>query len=102
MGSLPFIHRHTVDQFARGGLVPFETGIEYPVGQAVAAKTGQAHQVDILRVMAVLQMPHQPPERLRRNRVGQLIQFCRCIGRRIRIHCGVPHVSTLSCNTALA
>jgi hypothetical protein len=51
-----------VDHFARGFLVAFEAGIADPVGQAVAAEARQPHQVDVLRIVAVPQVAHQPAE----------------------------------------
>ncbi len=67
---LPFVHRHAVDHGAGLTLVAFKAGIANPVRQAIAAKAGQAHQVDILRVMATLQVLHQPTE----GRCGDLIR----------------------------
>jgi hypothetical protein len=32
----------------------------HPVGQTVSAETGKAHQVDIFRIMAMLQVRDQP------------------------------------------
>ena len=51
-----------MDQLARGGLVSAIACIADPVRQTVAAKTRQPHQLDILRVVPVAQVPDEPPE----------------------------------------
>ncbi len=61
--GLPFRLRHPVDKRAGGCLVSIITRISYPVGEAVAAKPRQPHQLDILRIVAMAQMAHQPAER---------------------------------------
>ena len=43
--------RHAVDQLARRGLVAGIAGLADPVGEAVAAEAGEAHQLDVLRVV---------------------------------------------------
>jgi hypothetical protein len=45
-----------VDHLARGGLVQRGAAFHDPVGQAVAAKSGKAHKINILCVMPVSQM----------------------------------------------
>jgi hypothetical protein len=47
-----------VDQRARR-LVQRGARRHDPVGQAVAAKAGKAHEVDVLRIMAMAQVAHQ-------------------------------------------
>lgn len=48
---------HAVDRLARGGLVERGAGIDDPVRQAIAAKPGQPHQVYVLRIVALAQVP---------------------------------------------
>ncbi len=79
--SFPFVLRHSVDQLSRRSLVAFKAGIHDPVCQAIPAKTGQPHQVNILRIVAVLQMKHQSLESRRRYGIVQLVERTR-----IRIH----------------
>ena len=43
-------------------LLVFFGGFAIPVGQAVAAETGEVHQFDILYVGAAAQVRHQAPE----------------------------------------
>ena len=47
---------------ARLGLVAGETGIADPVGKAVAAEACKAHQLDVLRIVAMLEVAHQSAE----------------------------------------
>ena len=49
-----------MDDSARFHLVAFKARIADPVGQAIAAEAGQTHQIDVLRIMPILQMVHQP------------------------------------------
>src|SRR5262245_9636987 len=62
--GLPFVVRHAVDDLARLGIgyldAPRARLLAVPARQAVAAETGQIHQVDILHVGALLQMLDQP------------------------------------------
>ena len=58
----PLGGRHAVDQGACFFLRQFRLRLHHPVGKAVAAEAGKAHQLDIFGIMAVLQMRHQPPE----------------------------------------
>lgn len=58
----PFRRGHAVDQFARFFFAKFGLRFHHPVGKAVAAETCQPHQVDIFRIMPVLQMRYQSPE----------------------------------------
>jgi hypothetical protein len=51
-----------VDHFARLSLVELGAGIDDPVRQAVPAEPRQPHQVDVLRVVAVPQVPDQTAE----------------------------------------
>src|SRR5690606_558711 len=71
---LPFILRHAVDRLARGSLVAFVAGVANPVCQAIAAESGEAHQVDVLRIVAMAQMAHQSAKRLCGHRIGQLVE----------------------------
>jgi hypothetical protein len=63
---LPFSGGHAVDQ--RAGVVlsqisPLRIGrLHDPIGQTIAAKASEPHQVDIFRIVAVLQMGDQAPE----------------------------------------
>jgi hypothetical protein len=52
-----------VDHLAGAGLVERRASFDNPVGQAIAAEPRQAHQVDILGIVAVPQMAHQPAKR---------------------------------------
>ena len=52
-----------MDRFARRCLVERRTGFDQPVGQAIAAESGQPHQFDVLRIVTMAQMADQPPER---------------------------------------
>lgn len=72
MARLPFLGRHAVDERACDFAIGRAAGLNQPVGQAVAAETGQSHEVDILRVAAVAQMTDKPPECSRR---GTIIDF---------------------------
>ncbi len=69
-----------MDQLACICLVAVIPGIAYPVGQTVAAKARQPHQLYVLGIVAVAQMPHQPPEGSSGDGVIQRIK------RIIRIH----------------
>jgi hypothetical protein len=52
-----------------------------PVGQAVAAEAGEVHQIQVLHLGALAQVPHQVPEGVGR---GGVVEFVR-----IRGHGGV-------------
>jgi len=43
-------------------------------GKAVAAESGQPHQIDVLRVVAVLQMADEAAEYIGRDFVGKLVE----------------------------
>lgn len=60
-------------------LVARKTGVDDPVGEAVAAKPRQTHQVDVLGVMPVLKVPHQPAEGVSCHLIVKRVE-------RIRIH----------------
>ena len=51
-----------MDQLAGGGLVAFVGGLADPVGEAIAAEACEAHQLDILGIVAVAQVAHQATE----------------------------------------
>lgn len=85
-----------VDHFARRCLVKAGTGIVDPIGQAIAAEPRQPHQIDVLRIMPMPQVPDETAEcrgchgighSIKRIRVGiGRCQFC------IRIHMLRPWV----------
>src|SRR6478735_8832840 len=57
--GLPLVHRHALDQLAGGALVASIAAIANPVGEAVAAEPGEAHEVDVLGIVAVAQVAHE-------------------------------------------
>ncbi len=63
-----------MDHLARGGLVEGGAGLHDPVREAIAAKAGKAHQLDVLRVVSMAQMPDEAAERGGRHRIGQFIK----------------------------
>ena len=85
-----------VDRLARGGLVERRAGIDDPVGQAVAAEACKAHQLDVLRIVPVAQMPDKAAERGSGHFIGQFVKrigrWCFSIGPCIRIHSVRPWV----------
>ena len=64
--GLPFLVGHAVDHLARTLLAQLKAFLAgcllIPIGQAVAAKTRHVHQVDVLHLIAVTQMPNQTAE----------------------------------------
>ncbi len=56
MLCFPFRRGHAVDQRPRFVFCELPVGFHHPVGQAIAAEAGEAHQINILRIMPVLQM----------------------------------------------
>ncbi|KAK0352776.1 hypothetical protein LTR94_019512 [Friedmanniomyces endolithicus] len=62
MAGLPFGKGHAVDDLASFVAGQIAVRLGNPVGQAVAAEAGRAHQVDILHVGPMLQMRDQPTE----------------------------------------
>ena len=60
-----------MDEFPRRGLVAFIACIANPVGQAIAAESGEPHQLDILRIVAMAQVPDQAAEGRRGHVVGK-------------------------------
>src|SRR5882724_1706212 len=62
--GLPLVVRHAVDDLAGlrvGDLDAARAGfLSVPARQAIAAETGQVHQVDVLHIRAFLQMRDQP------------------------------------------
>ncbi len=75
-----------MDQFTGGGLVAFEPGVADPVRQAIAAEPREPHQLDILCVVAMLQVAHQSAECSGRNRIVKLVNRTGIWAGRIRIH----------------
>ena len=81
-----------MDHLARSRLVEPRAGIVDPVCQAVAAKAGQPHQIDVLRIMPMAQVPDETAERGSGHGIGKFIEgiagcyFC------IRIHWVRPWV----------
>ena len=73
-GRLPFFLRHPVDEGAGRRCVAIKPGLHDPVSEAIAAEPGQPHQVDILRIMAVLQMAYQMAKSGGRNGIGQIVE----------------------------
>jgi hypothetical protein len=65
---------HAVDHLARGRLVERGASGHDPVGKAIAAKSGKAHKVDILRVMAMTQMADQMTKGSSSMRIIQFVQ----------------------------
>src|SRR5690348_475874 len=63
----PFIVGHPVDDLARLGIAQrhafFLGGGAIPFRQAVAAETGEVHQIDVLHIGALAQMRDQRAER---------------------------------------
>lgn len=55
-----------MDQRARGGLVERGASRYDPVCEAITAKSGKPHQVDILCIVAMPQMTHQAAKCSRR------------------------------------
>ena len=45
-----------------------------PVAKAVAAKAGETHEVDIRRIVAVTQQPHQPAKGGRGHSIFELVE----------------------------
>ena len=63
-----------MDQLTRRRLIAFVAGLAYPVGEAVAAEPGQPHQIDVLRIVPVAQMPHQAAKGGGCHFVGQRVE----------------------------
>src|SRR5690606_41968761 len=62
VARFPLALWHAVDDRARLLLAHRAVRFGDPVGEAVAAEAGQTHQIDVLRVGAVLQMPDRSEE----------------------------------------
>jgi hypothetical protein len=60
--GFPFGGGHTVDEFAGLFLGERAVRLHHPVGEAIAAKSSEAHQVDILGIVPVLQMRDEAAE----------------------------------------
>src|SRR5262249_43172793 len=81
IARLPFGIGHAVNDLAGGVLVELDAaglrGLLVPVRQAIAAKAGEIHEVDILDVVTLAQMFEQPPKRRSFQLVSRrLIQLC--------------------------
>lgn len=63
-----------MDHLARAGLVEPRAGIVDPVRQTIAAEAGKAHQLDVLRIVPMAQMPDKTAERGCRDSIGQGIE----------------------------
>jgi len=87
-----------MDHFACRLLVERSASVADPVGQAVAAEPGQAHQLDILGIVAMAQMPHQSPKSGGGD--GIIQRFEGICGVRIRIF-GTAHGHTLGFSAPL-
>ena len=66
MSGLPAIERLAVDALARGILADVDAALggrfAIPVRKAIAAETRDDHEIDVLRVLAGVEMPEQPAE----------------------------------------
>ena len=56
MLRFPLGSGHAVNDFACCVLRQLSVRLHHPIGETISAKAGKAHQVDILRVVPVLQM----------------------------------------------
>lgn len=74
VARLPFGGGQAVDHLARGGLVQRRAGIHDPVRQAIAAKAGKAHKLDVLRVVPMAQVPDKAAERSGSYGIGKCIE----------------------------
>ena len=67
--TFPFIHGHTIDRLSGLVVVHIQSSVigcsQVPFGQAVAAETGQVHQVNILNIAALLQVLDESAKRSR-------------------------------------
>ena len=77
VAGLPFGGRQAMDHLARGGLVQRRAGIHDPVRKAIAAEPRQPHQLDVLRVMPVAQVPDKPAERGGGHGIWQFVKRIR-------------------------
>jgi hypothetical protein len=59
------------------GLLVHATRLGDPVAKAVAAEAGKTHELDVGRIVAMTQQPHQPAKGGGRNRVIEIVE---CIG----------------------
>ena len=81
-----------MDHLARSRLVEPGTGVVDPVSKTIAAKARKPHQIDVLRIMPMAQVPDETAERGSGHSIGKLIEsiagchFC------IRIHWVRPWV----------
>ncbi len=65
--TFPFIHGHAVNRLSGLVVVHIQSSVsgcsQVPFGQAVAAETGQVHQVNILNIAASLQVLEESAKR---------------------------------------
>ena len=74
LALLPVGVGHAVNRFPRH--VPWQIpGFGHPVRQAVAAKPGQPHQVDVRCIRPVAQMRDEAAERSCRHGIGNFSHF---------------------------
>ncbi len=74
VARLPFGGGQAVDHFTRGSLVQRRTSIHDPVRQAIAAKAGKTHELDVLRVVPMAQVPDKAAERGGGYSIGKCIE----------------------------
>ena len=74
VAGFPFGGGQPVDHLARGRFAQRRAGLDDPVGQTIAAEAREAHQIDVLRIVAVAQVPHQMAERGSGLRIGQGVE----------------------------
>ena len=60
IAAFPVIGAHAMDHLTRCRLVERGASGYDPVSKAISAKSGKAHEVDILRIMAMAQVADQP------------------------------------------
>lgn|GEM_PF-6384155 len=85
--GFPFLRRHAVNQGTGFRFVACKARLTNPVGQAIAAETGQPHQIDVLRVMPVPQVPHQPAEGGSSHFIRQAIKRIGCLSHHLSLCC---------------
>ena len=71
---LPVGCGQSVDHLPCGGLVQRRAGIDDPFRQAIPAKAGKAHQLDVLCVVPMTQVPDKATERGGCHGIGKHIE----------------------------